>query len=163
MWTLPPSQNMGKTEFLWKNSLDMNNMGSSRLAEDHGVEVAVEKFYRMMDRLDERRVGLLQRIVFNEVMGLLGGKIEVVFFDVTTLSFASEVEDSLRLKGWSKDGKPQRVQVVLALLQNGEGLPIGYELFPGNTADVSTLEPVLERFLTVRRPWRKPASGLRKG
>ena len=116
----------------------------ARLSGGHGVEVSVEKFYRMMDRVDERRIDFLQRVVCNEVMGLLGGKVEVVFFDVTTLSFASEAEDSLRRKGWSKDGKPQRVQVVLALLQSSEGLAIGYELFPGNTADVSTLEPALE-------------------
>lgn len=116
----------------------------ARLSWDHGVEVSVEKFYRMMDRVDERRIDSLQRTVSREVMGLLGGKVEVVFFDVTTLSFASEGEDTLRRKGWSKDGKPQRVQVVLALMQTTEGLPIGYELFAGNTADVSTLEPALE-------------------
>lgn len=116
----------------------------ARLSGEHGVEASVEKFYRMMDRVDERRIDFLQRTVSREVMGLLGGKVEVVFFDVTTLSFASEEEDSLRRKGWSKDGKPQRVQVVVALLQTAEGLPIGYELFPGNTADVSTLEPALE-------------------
>ena len=117
----------------------------ARLSAGHGVEVSVEKFYRMMDGVDEKRIDFLQRIVSREVMGLLGGKVDVVFFDVTTLSFASEEEDSLRRKGWSKDGKPHRVQVVLALVQTKEGLPTGYELFAGNTADVSTLEPVLER------------------
>ena len=117
----------------------------ARLSGDYGVEVSVEKFYRMMDRVDEKRIDSLQGVVCNEVMGLLGGKVEVVFFDVTTLAFASEAADSLRRKGWSKDGKPQRVQVVVALLQTAEGLPIGYELFPGNTADVSTLEPAFEK------------------
>ena len=47
------------------------------------------------------------------------------------------------VNGWSKDGKS--VQVVLALVQTAEGLPIGYELFPGNTADVSTLLPVVRK------------------
>ena len=56
----------------------------------------------------------------------------------------------LRRKGYSKDGKPHRVQVVLALVQKRQGLPIGYELFSGNTTDVTTLEPAIaalqERF-----------------
>ena len=43
------------------------------------------------------------------------------FSDVTTISFASEQQDELRRKGWSKDGKPHRVQVVLALFQDGAG------------------------------------------
>ena len=51
--------------------------------------------------------------------------------------------DELRKKGYSKDGKHNRVQVVLALMQTRDGLPVGYELFEGNTADVKTLEPAI--------------------
>lgn len=116
----------------------------ARLSLDHGVEVAVEKFYRMMDKIDAKRIRRLQSIVCEEVEGLLGGEVEVVFFDVTTLYFASDTEDDLRKKGWSKDGKPRRVQVVLGLFQSMEGLALGYEVFPGNTADVSALEPSIE-------------------
>ena len=115
------------------------------LSRDYGVEMALEKFYRMMDRLDERRIQRLQERIDEYVRGLLGGAADIVFVDVTTLSFASEVSDNLRKKGWSKDGKPQRVQVVLALVQTREGLPVGYQLFPGNTADVSTLQPMVEQ------------------
>ena len=114
-----------------------------KLSKDHGVEQSVDKIYRMMDRLDDERIGRLREIVSGEVRSLVDGKIEVVFFDVTTISFASEQEDELRRKGWSKDGKPHRVQVVLALFQTAQGLPVGYRLFPGNTADVSTLEPAI--------------------
>ena len=116
-----------------------------KLSKDHGVEHSVDKVYRMMDRLDEERIGRLREIVSGEVRSLVEGKIEVVFFDVTTISFASEQQDELRRKGWSKDGKPHRVQVVLALFQTAQGLPIGYRLFPGNTGDVSTLEPAIEQ------------------
>ncbi len=116
----------------------------AKLSRDLGVEVSVDKLYRMMDKVDGKRREKLQGIVCEEVKGLLGGEVEVVFFDVTTLSFASDRDDGFRKKGWSKDGKPQRVQVVLGLFQSGDGLPLGYELFAGNTADVSTLEPAIE-------------------
>ena len=76
---------------------------------------------------------------------MLGAKCEVLFFDATTLYFEVNNSDDLRNNGWSKDGKSHHVQVVLALVQTAEGLPIGYELFPGNTADVSTLIPVVRK------------------
>ena len=79
---------------------------------------------------------------------MVGGKFRVLFFDVTTISFASEKDDELRKQGFSKEGKPHRVQVVLALVQTREGLPVTYELFPGNTAEVNTLEPALNELKT---------------
>lgn len=118
---------------------------SRLLSKDVGVDVPVDKFYRMMDAVTEDRIEKLQEIVAREVVGLLGGKVDVLFFDVTTLAFASEVADDLRRKGYSKDGKSHRVQVVLALIQTRQGLPIGYELFCGNTAEVTTLEPALKK------------------
>ena len=118
---------------------------SRKLSKEIGVEVQVDKFYRMMDTVTEERIEQLKERVGEETMAMLGGTLNVLFFDVTSLSFASEQVDELRRKGFSKDGKPHRVQVVLALVQTQEGLPITYELFPGNTTDVKTLEPVIER------------------
>ena len=75
-----------------------------------------------------------------------------MFYDTTTLYFESEIEDEpssskpgLRFKGYSKDGKPQRTQVLLALLVTDEGIPLGYELFPGNTYEGDTLIGAIER------------------
>ena len=116
---------------------------SRQMSKDAGVEVLVDKFYRMMDTVTHDRIAQLQQLVMDETMGLVGGKLRVLFFDVTTLSFASEMSDELRKKGYSKDGKHQKVQVVLALIQTQDGLPVTYRLFPGNTADVKTLEPAM--------------------
>ena len=115
------------------------------LSRDHGIEVSLERFYRMMDHLDEPRIERLQKRLGNAVQQLLREPLEVVLMDVTTLSFASEVEDALRRKGYSKDGKPHRVQVVLALVQTKQGLPVGYRLFAGHVSEVKTLEPMIEQ------------------
>jgi transposase len=64
-------------------------------------------------------------------------------FDVTTLYFESVDVDDLRNFGYSKDQKYHCTQVVLALATTGEGLPIGYELFEGNFAEVKTLQRCL--------------------
>ena len=115
-----------------------------KLAKYHGVTVNPDKLYRMMDAVDDTRIARLQSIVSHTVRGFLDEQVSMLFFDVTTLYFASDKPDALRQKGFNKDGKPQKVQLVLALFQTVEGLPIGYELFPGNTADVRTLKPALE-------------------
>ena len=98
---------------------------AAHLDREFGVPLPLGKLYRMMDRLTERRIAALEGRIAGEVRGLLDERIEVVFADATTLAFASEVEDDLRRKGYSKDGKPHRVQVVLALLQTEEGAAPG--------------------------------------
>ncbi len=91
------------------------------MSKDAGVEV--EKFYRMMDAVTDDGV---QAACIRSNVGTAWGKVNGALFDVTTLSFASENSDELRKKGYSKDGKPQRVQVDL--IQTKEGLPVAYEL-----------------------------------
>ncbi len=144
-------QKMSRRLFKQAVLLRLAAPGDSKLAharqmsKDAGVDVPVEKFYRMMDAVTDDRIEQMKQLVSNETLGMLGGKLKVLFFDVTTLSFASELPDELRKKGFSKDGKPKKVQLVLALIQTQEGLPVTYELFPGNTTDVKTLEPAMTR------------------
>ena len=114
-----------------------------QLGLDHGADIRVDRFYRMMDHVDERRITRLKQCVEREVRGLLEESLEVLFFDTSPLYFASEQSDDLRRKGWSKDHQPEKVQ-VLALVQPREGLPVDYQLFPGNTTDVTTLMPMLK-------------------
>ena len=58
---------------------------------------------------------------------------------------STDVDPGIRYKGYSKDGKPHRVQVMLALLVNADGIPMGYELFPGNTVEITTLVTAIEQ------------------
>lgn len=72
--------------------------------------------------------------------------LEILFYDLTTLYFESEkYEGSLRKMGYSQDGKPNRVQVVLALMINEVSLPVGYEVFSGDTFEGNTLRVVITR------------------
>ena len=64
--------------------------------------------------------------------------VEVILFDVTTLYFESIETDELR-KFYSKDHR-FTTQVVLALATNPQGLPVGYELFEGNKAEVQAID-----------------------
>ena len=70
---------------------------------------------------------------------------EIRIYDMTTLYFEAEDEDDLRKIGYSKDGKFQKPQILLGLLVGQGGLPIGYDIFEGNTFEGHTLMPVLKR------------------
>lgn len=74
---------------------------------------------------------------------------DLLLFDVTTLYFESQQKDELREFGYSKDHKVGETQVVLALATTAAGLPIGYHLLKGNTAEVSTLLTCLENWKTL--------------
>jgi hypothetical protein len=104
----------------------------------YGRTHSLHSVYRLMDVLHER-LDVLKQIVLQATASLTGGAVQMMLFDVTTLYFESVDADELRAFGYSKDQKYHCTQVVLALATNEDGLPIGYELFPGNTAEVKTL------------------------
>ena len=118
------------------------------LAADFGRDIELDRIYRMMDSLIEQKEAV-QKAVFSSTAQLCYDKIDFLLFDVTTLFFESTSEDDLRAFGYSKDQKFHTVQVVLALATASNGLPIGYHLFPGNTADVSTLISSIENWKNI--------------
>lgn len=123
--------------------------GSIRLLEqDFGVSLSLEKVYRMMDHLDETRINKLQQQVSQQTQALLTRPLTVLFFDCTTLYFESFQEDDLKQNGYSKDCKFNQPQVLLALMVTEEGLPIGYEVFPGATFEGHTLIPLIHKMKT---------------
>ena len=109
------------------------------LREDFGIELSLDKIYRMMDCIEDEVVERLQETVLKVTHQVLGEKIRVIFFDATTLYFESFKEDELKKNGYSKDCKFNQPQILLALLVTEEGLPIGYEIFPGSTYEGGTL------------------------
>jgi hypothetical protein len=78
----------------------------------------------------------------------LFGELSVAFFDTTSLYFEGQGGATLGQRGFSKDFRPQLHQVVLGIVLDGNDRPIASFLWPGNTADVTTLLPVVERLRT---------------
>lgn len=108
------------------------------LAEQFGKKYHIDAIYRMMDKLHPN-INQVKSITFQATKRLFSDKVDLVLFDVTTLYFESTNEDELRKFGYSKDHRFNTTQVVLALATNADGLPIGYELFHGKKAEVTTL------------------------
>ena len=71
--------------------------------------------------------------------------LDLVFFDTTSIYFEGEGGDTLGQRGHSKDHRPDLYQMVVGAVLDGEGRPVCCELWPGNTTDVKTLVPIVER------------------
>ena len=121
---------------------------ASMLEQDYGIRIPLQRIYRMMDRLVEREEEIKATIAGSS-LGLFGGRVDVVFFDVTTLYFESVGQDELRDFGFSKDCKFNQTQVALALVTTAEGLPVTYRLFPGNIYEGHTLISMVEELKRV--------------
>ena len=113
------------------------------LEEDFGISLNLDLVYKMMDKLDERAIEKLNTLAYQHTAELFQQKIDVIFFDCTTLYFESFEEDEFRRNGYSKDLKFNQPQVLLALMVTKEGLPIGYQAFEGDTYEGHTLIPAL--------------------
>ncbi len=75
----------------------------------------------------------------------LFAELSVVFMDTTSLSFEGKGGEELGRRGHSKDHRPDLNQMIVGLVMDQDGRPLCSELWPGNTADVTTLLPVVDR------------------
>src|SRR6516164_9303995 len=75
----------------------------------------------------------------------LFSELSVVFMDTTTLYFEGRGGDTLGQRGHSKDHRPHLNQMVVGIIMDQNGRPVCSEMWPGNTADVTTLLPVIDR------------------
>ena len=114
-------------------------------------DVRLHNIYRYMDTLYNTQREKVQQISVEHTLRILGGRIGIVFYDVTTLYFEStpQPDDELRQAGFSKDGKMAESQIVLGLLVSQDGYPMSYSIFNGSQYEGRTMVPVIDDF--VRR------------
>lgn len=119
---------------------------SDFLDRHNGIDYPVQQIYRYMDKFHSERKELVQQISYQHTRKILGGKVNIVFYDVTTLYFEIDNEDDLRKTGFSKEGKHQNPQIVLGLLVSKNGYPLAYDIYEGNKFEGHTMLPVLNLF-----------------
>jgi len=130
----------------------MSKRATSRtLSTRYGKDLPIDTIYRSLDQLAKFEEEINLKIFDTTRQLCSNNQIDLLLFDVTTLYFESQKSDELRDFGYSKDHKVGEVQVVLALATTSDGLPIGYQLFSGKTAEVNTLLACLTK-------WRKSFS-----
>jgi hypothetical protein len=117
------------------------------LGEDAGL-AEIHKLYRCHDRLLVHK-----QAVFDHLTGrwrdLFNISYDVLLYDLTSTYFEADPpfpEGDKRRFGYSRDHRPDCVQILIALVVTPEGLPLAYEVLPGNTADKTTLRVFLIAF-----------------
>jgi hypothetical protein len=116
-----------------------------------------DRLYRALDRLLPHKAVLEQHLVarLGELFAL---EYDLLLYDVTSVYFEGQAaRNPLAQRGYSRDHRPDCQQVCLALVVTREGMPLGYELFPGNRTDVTTVEEIVEtmeaRYGLAQRIW----------
>jgi transposase len=111
-----------------------------------GIYTNEDRIYRYLDKFNLSYKQIAIDLTFEHTKEILNNQITIAFYDLTTLYFEASDEDDLRKLGFSKDGKAQNPQILLALLVGIDGHPLAYEVFEGNTFEGHTVIPVIEAF-----------------
>jgi transposase len=121
------------------------------LPEARGI--ALQHLYRAMDFLESNKTEV-EKSVYFAMADLMNADVDLIFYDTTSLHFEVDEEDddpdssdadaapALRKRGYSKNGRGDAPQIVIGLAVTRDGLPVRSWVFPGNKADVTTVEGV---------------------
>ncbi len=101
-------------------------------------------FYRALDFLAEHKAQF-EEALYARVWDLFNLKLDLVLWDTTTTYFEGRAAEGLAEFGFSKDKRPDRVQIMIGVLVSRDGFPIAHEVFPGNTAEVDTFRHAMEK------------------
>lgn len=116
------------------------------ISNEYGINFDTYDIYKYMDRITMPVITKIKKTIYDNTAKLLANydqEIDVLFYDLTTIYFETSTQDEIRDFGFSKDGKHQHVQIMLAAIVTKEGLPIDYQEFRGNSYEGHTLMPVL--------------------
>lgn len=116
-----------------------------------------DRLYRVLDRILEHKETLFAHLV-ERWKSLFEARFDVLLYDLTSTYFEGRCDQiSMAAHGYSRDGRPDCRQVVIALVVTTDGLPLAYEVMPGNTADKTTLKGFLAKIESMhgkaRRVW----------
>lgn len=127
------------------------------LLEENFAVADKDRLYRCLDRVLEHKQDLFIWLK-QKWAELFRADFEVLLYDLTSTYFEGEMEENPKAKrGYSRDSRPDCLQVVIALVVTPDGFPLAYEVMDGNTSEHKTLRPFLEHiektYGKARRVW----------
>lgn len=107
-------------------------------------DIALHQLYRALTILSDHKENI-EMDLFWHGRDLLSEEVDVVLYDLTTLRFESTWAGGLRQFGYSKERRSDCTQVVLGLLVKPDGVPVGFEVYPGNTFEGKTVSDIVKK------------------
>lgn len=124
---------------------------ASKLRLQEAIYESLGRFYgqrtiyrHLRQVLDKGVKERFQKALIDFVKLKFSDPLRLIFYDVTTLYFESQVKTDLKDFGFSKDHRPQDTQVVIGLVVNKDGFPLYFDIFSGKTFEGHTLIPVVQ-------------------
>src|SRR5215471_8549838 len=116
-----------------------------------------DRLYRCLDRVLEHKPELFV-FLKQRWADLFAADFEVLLYDLTSTYFEGEMEQNPKAKrGYSRDGRPDCLQVIIGLVVTTDGFPLAYEVMDGNTSDRTTLREFLkhieDQYGRAKRVW----------
>jgi transposase len=109
-----------------------------------------DRLYRALDALLPAREALFHHLQ-KRYTQWFGSTFDILLYDITSTYFEGRMRRNPQAKrGYSRDGRPDCLQLCIGLIVTPDGLPVAYEVFDGNRTDVTTVEEVIE---TLRRKY----------
>jgi len=106
-------------------------------------DVELHQIYRSLDILGQKKEEV-EKYMYNKRLNLFNSSIDLVFYDVTTLSFESQQVNGLMNYGYSKDKKFNETQVVLGMSVDAERFPVSFNIYEGNKFEGHTMKDAIE-------------------
>jgi len=127
----------------------LSKLGSYHLQNEYaglGQGVGLQHIYRTLDYLAVNN-DIIQAHIYNRNRNLFNYELDVVFYDVTTFYFDSDVQKdgALRQLGFGKDGKIGKTQILFSLLIDKNKVPIGFQIFKGDQYEGHTFEKAVDK------------------
>ena len=116
-------------------------------------DIELHQLYRALSVLEKHKDEIEMDLFWHD-RDLLSSEVDVVLYDLTTLRFESTEAVGLRQFGYSKERRSDCTQLVLGLLLRPDGIPVGFEVYPGNTFEGKTIASIVEKMrskFSVRR------------
>lgn len=120
------------------------NKWKDEVFEPEWNKLGLHHLYRAMDFLEENKE-IVEKDIFDKTRDLFKSKVDVMMFDTTNLSYWGDSENDLLKYGHSKNKRFDLRQLVIGIIMNKDGVPLGHEVWPGNKSDIPAFKEITEK------------------
>jgi transposase len=106
-------------------------------------KLKLQHYYKALDFLADHKEKIEVQL-FSRIRSLFNMELDLVFWDTTSTYFEGSGPEELAKYGFSKDKRPDRLQIVIGLLMTKEGIPVAHQIFPGSTNDTKTFTSIVD-------------------
>jgi len=119
------------------------NHWNKKIYDEYVEGIDLQHLYRGVKIISKHKEEIEEKLFLKE-RNLFNQSIDLAFFDTTSTYLSGEMSEALAQYGYSKDKRPDKKQILVGCILGSNNLPIGCEIWPGNTADVTAMSNIIK-------------------